>query len=215
MGDEAKERYTLHEAAEFAARGNTKDTSRILHKLKQSVLSDMLKVYQPGSSVSYEVEGGIRIAAENLSKGAETDASRYPGGIALVDFEFDERLRELLLPNDLEAYWDELNAWLEGNEPRLYEKWKFPKPKVVKVVVHGLDGQPGNDWKDKAREIADELFDHDTLNHCRDSLVGYSERVMKMMQERQIHGPRGRIDNPKTIQREALQASQWWGKKKK
>ena len=66
-----------------------------------------------------------------------------------------------------------------------------------------------NDWRESARAIADECFDHDTNANpkVRDSLKGYSERVMEEMQNRKIHGPRGLIDNPKTIQREALQLS--------
>ncbi|MPV65857.1 hypothetical protein [Burkholderia sp. BE17] len=70
-------------------------------------------------------------------------------------------------------------------------------------------------WQDKARGIADELFDHDTSLQTRDSLKNYSKRVMNVMQERQIHGPRGRIDNPLTVQREALQGDKWWAKKQK
>lgn len=30
-----------------------------------------------------------------------------------------------------EAYWDDLNKWLEANEKRLCEKWQFPKPSHV------------------------------------------------------------------------------------
>lgn len=72
-----------------------------------------------------------------------------------------------------------------------------------------------NDWKKSARAIADECFDNDTANNCRDRLAGYSRRVMDEMQERKIHGPRGLIDNPNTIQREALQGAKWWAKKTK
>jgi hypothetical protein len=68
-------------------------------------------------------------------------------------------------------------------------------------------------WQEEARKIADECYVKDTANKSRDSLKGYSERVMKIMQEREIHGPRGRIDNPKTIYREALQGNKWWAKK--
>lgn len=67
-----------------------------------------------------------------------------------------------------------------------------------------------SDWRNSARAIADECFDKDTANKCRDSLAGYSRRVMGEMQTREIHGPRGLIDNPNTIQREALQGARWW-----
>ena len=66
------------------------------------------------------------------------------------------------------------------------------------------------DWKAKARAIADECFDSDTKNNCRDSLNGYSKRVMKKMQERGIKGPRGNIDNFRTVMRDALQGDKWW-----
>lgn len=72
-----------------------------------------------------------------------------------------------------------------------------------------------SDWRDSARAIADEFFDNDTANKCRDSLAGYSQRVMVEMQKRGIHGPRGLINNPRTIQREALQGAKWWAGKPK
>jgi hypothetical protein len=70
-------------------------------------------------------------------------------------------------------------------------------------------------WEDHARAIADELFDHDTRLKTRDSLANYANRVMEIMQTREIHGPRGRIVNPKTIQRLALQSDKWWARKRK
>jgi hypothetical protein len=80
-----------------------------------------------------------------------------------------------------------------------------------------LVGNPStpSDWKVSARLIADEFFDRDTAMKYRDTLFGYSKKVMKEMQERKIHGPRGRIVNPLTIQRDALQAGKWWGNKPK
>lgn len=70
-------------------------------------------------------------------------------------------------------------------------------------------------WKDSARKIADELFDHDTKLDSRDSLDGYSRRVLDAMQKRGIHGPRGRITNHNTIKRDALSGNKWWQKKVK
>nr|WP_057924379.1 hypothetical protein [Burkholderia ambifaria] len=77
------------------------------------------------------------------------------------------------------------------------------------------DQERCSSWQERARIIADELFDRDTANKCRDSLKGYAKRVMEEMQIRQFHGPRGRIDNPNTIQREALQGDKWWVSKGK
>ena len=73
----------------------------------------------------------------------------------------------------------------------------------------------GTDWKAKAREIADELYDRDTTLNCRNSLNGYASKVMDEMQRRGIKGPRGIIDNVNTVQREALQGALWWAKKAK
>lgn len=78
-----------------------------------------------------------------------------------------------------------------------------------------VTSQSGDDWKDKARIIADECFDSDTKSRCRDSLKGYSNRVMELMQERDIKGPRGIIDNPNHVMREALQSKKWWANKSK
>lgn len=77
------------------------------------------------------------------------------------------------------------------------------------------DDATEKDWRPKARDIADECFDRDTANNCRDSLASYSHRVMDEMQKRNIHGPQGPIVNPKTIQREALQGAKWWQNKPK
>jgi hypothetical protein len=38
---------------------------------------------------------------------------------------------------------------------------------------------------------------------------------MEVMQERGIKGPRGIIDNPNTIMRDALQGEKWWKNKQK
>jgi hypothetical protein len=83
-------------------------------------------------------------------------------------------------------------------------------------VKAGSDTSPsGGDWEVQARAIADECFDADTKNGCRDSLKGYSKRVMVLMQERGIKGARGIIDNPNYVMRGALQADGWWRHKPK
>lgn len=84
---------------------------------------------------------------------------------------------------------------------------------------------PGDDWTDEARVIAEECFEADTKAGVRDSLAtknsvghitgGYCFRVMGIMQERGIKGPRGIIGNPATIMREALQGKKWWANKQK
>lgn len=73
----------------------------------------------------------------------------------------------------------------------------------------------GERWEEQARTIADECFNRDTANGCRDSLKGYSMRVMELMQERDVKEPRGIFDSPGTIMREALQSKKWWANKSK
>jgi hypothetical protein len=70
-----------------------------------------------------------------------------------------------------------------------------------------IDGLAKSDWKEQARTIADELFDSDTNQGCRDSLDNYSKRVME-----RLHGI---ITNKNTVKREALQGGKWWATKAK
>lgn len=121
----------------------------------------------------------------------------------------------------------EFAAWAGDNELQVPEEFAalsnvskpaIPtgKPPTPSPQQHfGSSEQYGQDWKEAARRIADELFDYDTSLNTRDTLVNYSKRVMEKMQSNEIHGPRGRIDNPKTIMREALQGDMWWSNKKK
>ena len=216
MGD-AKERYTLKEAAEMAAPGDTAGIDRLLRKLKQAVLDRELTVYPTGSNVSYDPDADDESSVDDEStadvlSNPIPDVCLYPGGVTWVDRDYDNRVQQERLSRRLDALevrWGDMNKWLES-EPAI--SWRFPKPR------HGAPARPsdtGEDWKAKARQIADELFDRDTGNKCRDSLAGYSRRVMAEMQERKIHGPRGLIDNANTIQREALQGKEWWAKKQK
>lgn len=87
-----------------------------------------------------------------------------------------------------------------------------------------VEAAKSSDWKEQARAIADECFDHDTKMDCRDCLIrkrngkpsgGYAYRVMKLMQERGITGPRGSIGNASTVMRDALQGDLWWANKGK
>lgn len=124
-----------------------------------------------------------------------------------------------------EIFWDDLNEWLIAEIPRLI--FKFPKPTKQVVQSENTDTvvRSTGDWQEQARFIADECFDRDTIMGCRDSLGsknpqqkivgGYAYRVMEIMQQRGIKGPRGIIDNPGTIMREALQGKKWWANKLK
>ena len=108
--------------------------------------------------------------------------------------------------------------------PGLRDAWEQEKQRreigkqtkhQAEVVSGESNPNPGKDWKVHAREIADECFERDTKNNCRDSLANYSNRVKEEMQRRDIKGPRGLITNPSTVQREALQGDLWWAKKPK
>lgn len=104
-----------------------------------------------------------------------------------------------------------------------------PTPPAIDVAGEKVeDASPdGDDWREQARVIADECFDHDTNGNppTRDSLArrngqrqitgGYCFRVMAIMQKRGIKGPRGIMNNPATIMREALQGKKWWANKSK
>jgi hypothetical protein len=88
--------------------------------------------------------------------------------------------------------------------------------KPFKTKSKALEVDKNNyDWKESARQIADQIFDHDSSLGTRRTLKDYSEKVMEKMQENMIHGPRGRITNPNTVMREALQGDKWWAKKPK
>lgn len=195
-------RYTLDDAAKFIADNSKSACETILEKLKKSALGDELTVYAPGSEEVYKPKSSIE----------------WRNPLNVVNGWYEE------------AYWDDLNKWLKKNEPRL--TFEFPDPnaqtapaaKVEAVTVTPIDG---DDWKVKARAIADECFDHDTnaTPSVRDSLAtknaqghitgGYASRVMVLMHERGIKGARGIITNPATIMREALQGKKWWANKNK
>jgi hypothetical protein len=71
-----------------------------------------------------------------------------------------------------------------------------------------------DDWRDRARVIADELDDRDTQAGAYDSVSSLADRVAYRMRELEIHGPRGPLSGP-TILREALQGKKWKRKRKR
>jgi len=113
---------------------------------------------------------------------------------------------------------DEAEQWFQSKN--ISVNFDRLKAELSKIAAPAAKGEPdtgsgGDDWEVKARAIADECFDIDTKGGCRDSLKGYSKRVMELMQERGIKGARGIIDNQNTVMREALQGKQWWANKSK
>lgn len=56
-----------------------------------------------------------------------------------------------------EAYWNDLNEWLEKNEPRLEYKFPNPDAPAAKVKAVPVTKPSGDDWEVQARAIADRL----------------------------------------------------------
>lgn len=120
-------------------------------------------------------------------------------------------------------------ALMEQNPQLFTSKHSAAPPPAAEPTANTTEAINGKQtpisWQEQARQIADELFNHDTNAKCRDGLIrrngrneivgGYAYRVMEEMQKREIHGPRGRFDNPGTISREALQGDKWWARKPK
>lgn len=191
MPENGCERYTLEDAALLinAAGNRNVDKKRIREG------DDMTVTALKASALSGVLP--MYAPGENLRR-------RYgPGGADVVRTFYEE------------AKATDLNKWLEVHEPELAKAWAFHTGASDSSQREAERNVEPSDWKHDARAIADECFDRDTKNACRDSLKGYSERVMEVMQERGIHGPRGRINNAATIQREALHGDKWWRQKKK
>ncbi|MFP4891955.1 hypothetical protein [Paraburkholderia sp. EG304] len=144
------------------------------------------------------------------SGGALVMGKRYSCGVRLAEFaRFASEVAQWDVPDELRA--------LAGNSSPAAQ----PESVSPSASAHATAGNQSGaalaakSWQEQAREIADEFFARDTAAKCRDSLDGYSKRVMAEMQRRQIHGPRGRIDNHQTIKRDALQGDNWWAKQTK
>lgn len=168
--------------------------------------------------------------AAALSLNINPDTIKDPTKFNHGNFKDRLRLLENWLPKknrlmlcELAGKWSKISEWdipLElaalarfYSEPTITEA-AAPATPAAKVKG-GAGTPPCDDWTEKARTIADECFDHDTKMKCRDSLKGYCGRVMGIMQECDIKGPRGIIDNQNTIMREALQGKKWWANKSK
>lgn len=181
-----------------------------------------------GSVVDMEGWVAANILRDASSKQIELPADAFDS-LASLDRPYLWGTRRNLL-----AVWNS-GSHAPRNSPTYYIEWALTKQHDIPWLewarteydigcaaaepTSSGEGQPTEanafDWRESARKIADEFFDRDTVSRVRDSLDGYSKRVMDEMQKREIHGPRGRIDNHKTIQREALQGDKWWAKKTK
>lgn len=102
-------RYTLEEAAKFVAENSNARADSILEKLKKAAAYDRLTVYESGSDEVHKDMPKVRVAPGKSFK--------YALG-------------------DEEAYWNDLNEWLEKNEPRLDCK-EFPNPNTLTATAKG------------------------------------------------------------------------------
>lgn len=121
--------------------------------------------------------------------------------------------------------WYRLPPWMQPTRDATSRDWSMQKqPGVsapaqaddISVSASSVDALAANDdWRANARAIADECFDRDTANNCRDSLANYSKRVADSLGKRGIQGPHRKVISPQTVQREALQGEKWWSNKLK
>lgn len=115
---------------------------------------------------------------------------------------------------ELELNESELEMLMIGEIARTADKLAHVTGRTFRIELPAKSKsnqiKSGANWKDEARAIADELYDIDTAANCRDSLGGYSDRVMGVMQKRGIDGVQGRITYSTTIKRDALQGAKWW-----
>jgi hypothetical protein len=196
------------------------------HSMKSSPDSWMAdsKIYAsesfPSEDAKAQFESRQRMLLANL-------IPKRGGSFSYFEFDFED-------PHMSKIPLSEFAAWCvecEFDIPPELAALAKDKPQAAlaaaKVEAETGTSQSGDDWRDKARAIADECFDHDTNSKptVRDSLAtknsaghitgGYCFRVMVLMQKRGIKGARGTINNPGTIMREALQSNKWWALKKK
>jgi len=130
-------RYTLEEAAQFVENNSNANAKSIFAKLKESAQTGELTIHWPGSDEVYKPQPSEQLRMK-------------PSGVRGLE----------------EAYWNDLNAWLEKNEPRL--DFKFPKPgapagKVEAVkpgitkgeVINAFEGLHfnRNGWKNALEDI--------------------------------------------------------------
>ncbi len=169
-----------------------------------------LRLYQAAScSLGDASLPAVEIAAANLMQALALWETYDPNDVPQDDLTPDE-IRKYCMEKIKETA--NTLAEVTGRDVAHLIPADTPAAKGKAVPVTSLSG---DDWKEKAREIADECFDHDTEMECRDSLKRYSGRVMELMQKRGIKGPRGIIDNANYVMREALQSDSWWANKTK
>lgn len=114
-------RYQLAVAAMFIADCSTAGVDSMRDKLFKSAGAGGLKVYAPGKHEEYQFN----------------PAPNWKSGLPLKDNEVF-----------LEAYWNDLNDWLEKNEPRLDCQFPDPNPgaRAAKDEAVPVTSPSGNGW---------------------------------------------------------------------
>lgn len=133
-------RYQIGEAAEQLELHAGERADTMIDKLSKAAFEGNLPVHLPGEKArhAYPQNGMVR-----------SNVSTLPGGISyFAGTDWRQHVRDFYE----EAYWDDLNAWLAENEPRI--DWKFPAP-PRSVDSERKDDVPGpTDSKTQAPALA-------------------------------------------------------------
>ncbi len=118
-------RYSLEEAAALLAQHTGEPLSTMQDMLERAAFERKFSVYKPGSIVRYEYphHPGSNVCGF-VGHGLEAKHAELSG---ILDTRWSE-----------EAYWDDLNAWLNTFEPRI--TWPFPDPGAPDAAVDAARG---------------------------------------------------------------------------
>jgi hypothetical protein len=116
-------RYTLDAAAELLSQNRGGRKGQIAQKLQQAACDDDLPVYAPGENLRYTNADRLKARERQIAD----PTGLYSRGITWTDT-YDPNLVNVRYE---EAYWDDLNAWLDTNETRI--TFRFAKPVESKV----------------------------------------------------------------------------------
>jgi len=195
MEDEIKERYKLQKAAEIVAQGDIAETNQILHKLEQSIRNGRLQAFRSGSNIHYAFESDKESSKVNESDLIQSDANVPHSDFTWVDRKYDKRLHEALypLPDNLEAYWDDLNTWLTENEPRL--KYKFQNPDTsakeqTKSQASNLQNaethQPITNWRMRIQAKAAKIWCEEKKVGCSPTKLSINPKLAKWCRDNNV-----------------------------
>lgn len=106
-----------------------------------------------------------------------------------------------------EAFWDDLNAWLEANENRI--TWRFPEPasqnKTGDSPQVGAGGAAKTKWVKQARDKGEEwMLAQEKSTDKRPTVEQIAKHLEGELSTQGITGARGKFLDWETIKREAL-----------